>query len=142
MTDKFTKAKDAIAAWDKEQEAYPDHEADAAWWTAANAAIAAIREMKVCETVAWQYRFLLKDTNYWSGWTQVPNEESMLRIIASYKDSGFTAEGRALCTYPSPALPDAVREFIEKWIADGSLQTFEDRERFRKEAREYLERTP
>jgi len=33
-----------------------------------------------------------------------------------------------------PSVPVAVIEFIEKWIDDGRLQTFEDRQRFRAEA--------
>jgi len=34
---------------------------------------------------------------------------------------------------------EGLREFIEFWIFDGRLQTFEDRERFRKAARAALQ---
>ena len=67
--------------------------------------------------VAWQVRYLLKDTNYWGGWAQSQSEDEAKEQVARWKQHGFTAEYRALYTAPpAPVVPQEVLEAMKHTV--------------------------
>ena len=56
--------------------------------------------------------------------------------IVMWADNYIPEIGSSL--YLSPVIPEGWKEFLEMWVYDGALQTFESREKFRKEAKDLL----
>jgi len=101
-------AREAVAAWDAAIAAHPNHDADTEYWTAANACIALVRAMDG-EAVAWEFQH-----NETGRMTQLSNDgvNNPENFIANNPRYGYVGP---LYRHPSPALPDAVREAMDKF---------------------------